>query len=184
MSDDLVDEADSFEAEGVEAFNRMAGAMQVLQTRLGTLDTGLGSKVAQAERAASKAETAAENAVQAAKHAAATAQSGARQTASWAILGALAGILGAGGTGYWLGHASGQETGRADGYRTARDEKAAASWANTPAGQLAFALDRAGSLSMLAQCTNQSWKAETRDGRRFCFPMPDAKQDVTGWRLP
>ena len=184
MNADLVDDPDGHEEEGVEAFNRMADAMQALHGRLGALDAGMSEKVAKAEQAASKAETAAENAVQAAKHAAATAQSGARQTASWAVLGALAGILGAGGAGYWLGHASGRENGLADGYRAARDEKAAASWANTPAGQLAFALDRAGSLSMLAQCTNQSWKAETRDGRRFCFPMPDAKQNVTGWRLP
>ena len=187
MSDELDDadlDADDLAQEGIEAFNAMTTAMQGLSSRMATLDAGLGNKVAQAERAATKAETAAENAVQAAKHAAATAQAGARQTASWAVLGALAGILGAGGAGYWLGHASGRENGLADGYRAARDEKAAASWANTPAGQLALALDRAGTLSILAQCNGQSWKAETRDGRRFCFPMPDAQQNVTGWRLP
>lgn len=184
MNSNLVDEADSFEAEGVEAFNRMTNAMHGLQTRMNALDTSLASKVAQAERAASKAETAAGSAVQASQRAEATAQAGARQTASWAVLGALAGILGAGGTAYWLGHASGQEIGRADGYKTAMDEKAAASWANTPAGQLALALDKAGSLSVLARCTAQNWKTETRDGARFCFPMPDAKQSVTGWHIP
>ena len=187
MSDELDDmdlDADDLAQEGVEAFNAMTTAMQGLDSRMVALDTGLGSKVAKAERAATRAETAAESAVQAAKHAAATAQAGARQTASWAVLGALAGILGAGGAGYWLGHASGRENGLADGYRAARDEKAAASWANTPTGQLALALDRVGSISMLAQCTGQNWKTETRDGRRFCFSMPDAQQSVTGWRIP
>ena len=177
-------EPDSFEVEGIQAFNRLAGAVTGLESRLGVLEHGLGSKATQAERAASKAETAAVNANQTAEHAEATARASARSAASWAVLGAVAGLLGAGGAGYWLGHSSGRENGLADGYRTALDQNAAASWANTPNGQLALALDRAGSLSMLAQCTNQNWKAETRDGRRFCFPMPDAKQNVTGWRLP
>ena len=184
MSGDLVDDPDGHEEEGIEAFNRMTDAMQGLQTRMGALEIGLGSKVAQAERAASKAETAAVNAKQTAEHAEATARASARSAAFWAVLGAVAGLLGAGGAGYWLGHSSGRENGLADGYRTALGENAAASWANTPNGQLALALDKAGSLSMLAQCTSQNWKAETRDGRRFCFPMPDAKQNVTGWRLP
>ena len=183
-----MDDPDEHEAgheeEGIAAFNHMADAMQDLQSRLEILDASMGSKVAKAEQAASKAETAAVNARQAAEHLEAATRQDARQAASWAILGAVAGILVAGGAGYWLGHSSGREGGLADGYRTALDQNAASSWANTPAGQLAFALDRAGSLSVLAQCTNQSWKAETRDGRRFCFPMPDAKQDVTGWRLP
>ena len=187
MSDELDDadlDADDFAQEGVEAFNAMTTAMQGLDSRMAALDTGLGSKVAKVERAATRAETAAESAIQAAKHAEATARAGARQTASWAVLGALAGILVAGGAGYWLGHTSGRENGLADGYRAARDEKAAASWANTPAGQLALDLERTGSLSVLARCTAQNWKAETRDGARFCFPMLDNKQNVTGWRIP
>lgn len=183
MNGDLVDEADSFEAEGVEAFNRMTNAMHTLQTRMDTLDTGLASKVAQAEQAASKAETAAGSAIQAAQHAEATAHAGARQTASWAVLGALAGILVAGGAGYWLGHDSGQEIGRAEAYKTAMDEKAAASWANTPTGQLALALDKNGDLSALLNCSKPGWKPTVQNGRRVCFPhlAPDGQY---GWLLP
>lgn len=184
MSGDLVDEADNFEQEGVEAFNRMTAAMDRLGTTLTAVDKRQQVRLTDEEAEASTARKAAQDAKEAAQTALQAARASARSVASWAVLGALVGVLGAGGAGYWLGHASGRENGLADGYRAARDEKAAASWANTPAGQLALALDKAGSLSVLARCTAQNWKAETRDGARFCFPMPDAQQSVTGWRLP
>ena len=113
------------------------------------------------------------------KHAAANA----RASASWAVLGTLAGILAAGGAGYWLGHSSGQEIGRAEGYKTALDEKAAASWANTPSGQLALALDKSGDLSALLNCSKPGWKSTVQNGRRVCFPhlAPDGQY---GWPLP
>lgn len=179
-----MDDAEGYEEEGVEAFNRMADAMQGLQTHLGALDTSLGGKIAQAERAASKAETAAGNAQQTAEHAEATARAGALSAASWAALGAVAGLLAAGGAGYWLGHASGREGGLADGYRTAMDEKAAAAWANTPAGQLALAMDRAGDLNLVARCAGHGWKQATQDGRRVCYPNPLPDRTVYGWNLP
>ena len=102
-----------------------------------------GAEASTARKAAQDAKEAAQTALQAAR-------ASARSVASWAVLGALAGVLGAGGAGYWIGHASGRENDLADGYRAARDEKAAAAWANTPAGQLALDLDKAGSLSVLA----------------------------------
>ena len=180
MSGDLVDDQ---EFDGLEEFNRMAVAMQSLESRMVLLDTGLGSKVSQAEQAATKAETAAESAKEAAEHAKATAAANARASASWAVLGALAGILVAGGAGYWLGHSSGQETGRTEGYKTALDEKAAASWANTPSGQLALALDKSGDLSALLNCSKPGWKSIVQSGRRVCFPhlAPDGQY---GWLLP
>ena len=189
MSADLVDDADEHEAgheeEGVEAFNRMADAVQGLQSRLGALDAGMGSKVAQAERAASKAETAAVNAQRTAEHAEATARAIARSAASWAALGAVAGLLVAGGAGYWLGHASGLETGLAGGYRAALDQNAAASWANTPAGRLALAFDQAGSLDQLARCTGQGWTSTVQAGRKVCYPnATPGKAAVGGWYLP
>ena len=184
MSGGLVDDGEGYEEEGVEAFNRMADAMQGLQSRLGTFDSALGGKVAQAERAATKAETAAGSAQRAAEQAEATARQDARQAASWAILGAVAGLLAAGGAGYWLGHASGREGGQADGYRIAMDEKAAAAWANTPAGQLALAMDRAGDLNLVARCAGHGWKQATQDGRRVCYPNPLPDRTVYGWNLP
>ncbi len=183
MSGDPVDDAGGYE-EGIEAFNRMTYAMQALQSHLDALGTSLGGKVAQAERTASKAETAAANARQAAEHAAASARAGALSAASWATLGAVAGLLAAGGAGYWLGHASGQENGLADGYRAAMDEKAAASWANTPTGQLAFAMDRAGSLNQLARCIGQGWNSAVQNGRKVCYPSTTAGKTADGWYLP
>ena len=55
------------------------------------------------------------------------------------------------------------------------DEKAAAAWANTPAGKLALSFDQAGDLHALAECARPGWAVETRQGRRICFVKPDAK---------
>ncbi len=184
MSGDPADDAGGYEEEGIEAFNRMADAMQALQSHLDALGASLGGKVAQAERTASKAETAAANARQAAEHAAVSARAGALSAASWATLGAVAGLLAAGGAGYWLGHASGQENGLAEGYRAAVDEKAAASWANTPTGQIAQAFDRAGSLDQLARCTGKGWTPAVQAGRKLCYPNASAGKAVDGWYLP
>lgn len=188
MSDELDDadlDTDDLAQEGVRAFNRMTAAMHGLDGRMSTLDTGLNAKVAAAERAASLATTAAQTAKQAADGLHDAARAKARSHASWAVLGALAGILGAGGAGYWLGHASGRDSGLADGYRAAQDEKAAASWANTPSGRLAFAMDQGGSLAMVARCAGQGWEVETRKGGvRVCFVNKAADGTNYGWVLP
>jgi hypothetical protein len=184
MSDDL----DSFEAEGVQAFTRLAGAVQDLGDRLGTFEHGLGTKVAAAEQAASKAETAALDAKHAAGDAHAAARAESRSLTAWTACLVMAGVLIAGGLGYMLGERAGQATGQAAGYQDARDEKAAASWANTPSGKLAFAMDQNGSLAMLAACNNKGWQVEKRQGSRICFPQPlldgTPHGTVYGWTLP
>ncbi len=180
-----MDDAEGYEEEGVEAFNRMADAMQALQSHLNALDASLGGKVAQAGQVAARAETAAGSAQRAAEHAEATSHQEARSAASWAVLGALAGILAAGGAGYWLGHASGREGGLADGYRTAAAENAAASWANTPAGQLALGLAKAGSLDQLARCDGRGWTLTAQAGRKVCLPsVATGKGAADGWNVP
>jgi hypothetical protein len=189
MSSDLVDDGEEYEGdyeeEGVEAFNHMAAAMQGLQSRMDAFDAALGGKVAQAGQVAARAETAAERAQGAAERAEATARQEARQAASWAVLGAVAGILVAGGAGYRFGHAGGQENGWANGYRTAMDEKAAASWANTPAGQVAFAMERAGSLDQLARCNGRGWTLTVQAGRKVCLPsVAGGKGAADGWNVP
>lgn len=187
MSDELDDadlDTDDLAREGVRAFNRMTTAMHGLDGRMTSLDAGLNAKVAAAERAATLATTAAEAARKAADSLHAAASAKARSHASWAVLGVLAGALGAGGAGYALGLSSGWKSGQVAGYQDARDEKAAASWANTPAGRLAFALDQAGSLTVLATCANHGWQTETRQGRRVCFVRPDASGSIYGWTLP
>lgn len=177
-------EPDSFEVEGIQAFNRLAGAVQGLESRLVDLELGLGRKAAQAEQAAVRAEEAAKAARTVAEHARGVAHAQARSAASWAVLGALAGILVAGGAGYWRGHTGGRETGLAEGYRAALDANAAASWANTPTGQIALALNRAGSLGLVTHCTGQGWKTEIIRGRRFCMAYPAQDGKTYGWALP
>lgn len=179
MSDDL----DSFEAEGIQAFTRLTGAVQALDGRLGAFEQGLGTKVASAERAAAKAETAALDAKNAAGEAHALARTEARSLTTWTACLVAGAVLVAGGLGYVLGERAGQATGQAAGYQDARDEKAAAAWANTPTGQLALALDKAGSLILLARCSGQGWKPVVQDGRRVCYPNP-APDGQHGWALP
>ena len=78
----------------------------------------------------------------------------------------------------------GRETGLAEGYRAAVNANAAASWANTPSGQVALALDRAGSVDQLARCTGQGWKVVVQSGRRVCYPYSAADSKTYGWALP
>ena len=186
MSGDLLDETDSFEVEGVEAFNRMTNAMDRLGTTLAAVDKRQQIRLADEEAEASTARKAAQDAKEAAQAALRAVEASARSVASWAVLGALAGVLGAGGAGYWLGHASGREGGLADGYQPTRDEKAAASRANTPTGQLALAMERSGSLAALVACSSPGWQVEARKGggARICVVRPDAKGDLYGWTLP
>ena len=103
-------EPDPFEVEGIQAFNRLTGVVQGLESRLTDLEHGLGAKANQVERAAATAQEAAKAARTAAEHAGAAGLQHAksRSAASWAFLGALAGILAAGGIGYWRGQADGR----------------------------------------------------------------------------
>jgi hypothetical protein len=80
----------------------------------------------------------------------------------------------------WWAHGKGQREGYAMGREAARDryENAAAmaSWANTPDGQLAYGLAKAGSIRELATCAGHGWVE--REG--VCYPS----SKVHGWRLP
>ncbi len=78
-------------------------------------------------------------------------------------------------TGLGRGDASGYDRALA----VSRDEKAAAAWANTPEGQIAFDLAKAGSLRELAACAGKGWR---RQATR-CVPKCD-KGSVDGWSIP
>lgn len=56
---------------------------------------------------------------------------------------------------------------------------AAASWANTPEGQLAYGLAQAGSVRELATCSGHGWVIE----RGSCFPRQLLKGQMFGWKL-
>ena len=80
----------------------------------------------------------------------------------------------------WGAHGQGRRAGYAIGYEAARNRyenaAAAASWANTPEGQLAYQLAKAGSLRELATCSGHGWFE--RYGA--CY----AGARTRGWRLP
>jgi hypothetical protein len=91
---------------------------------------------------------------------------------------AASGFVVVGGWAFGTGRRSGFDAGRAEGYSAARDEKAAAAWANTPEGQLAYSLAKAGSIRELALCSGRGWRREGGYG----VPRAD-KSGIFGWRL-
>jgi hypothetical protein len=103
----------------------------------------------------------------------------AAQMLKWAM-GCFLAAMGCIATIGWWAHGRGLREGYAVGYEAARDrfENAAAmaSWANTPEGQLAYGLAKAGSLRELATCSGHGWVE--RDG--VCYPG----SKTHGWRLP
>jgi len=107
-----------------------------------------------------------------------------RRSILWTALTALLTLLAASGGGYYLGHRAGNEQGQAAGYQAARDEQAAASWANTPAGRRAYAFDQRGDLDMLAHCTGRGWKIEAHAGGNACIPYAYDQRQISGWFIP
>lgn len=91
---------------------------------------------------------------------------------------AAAVFVGVGASMYRVGHDAGEQDGQRKGYETARDEKAADAWANTPEGQLGYALAKAGSLREVATCTGKPF---VRHGRE-CFVRP-SRDPAFGWKL-
>jgi hypothetical protein len=101
------------------------------------------------------------------------------QMLKWAMGCFLAAVVCISTIGRWA-NGKGQREGYAIGREAAREryENAAAmaSWANTPEGQLAYELVKAGSLRELATCSGHGWVE--REG--VCYPS----SKTHGWRLP
>ncbi|MDQ2802325.1 MAG: hypothetical protein M3Y41_06450 [Pseudomonadota bacterium] len=110
---------DALAQEGVQAFNRMTAAMDRLGATLTAVDHRQQIKLADEAVEASTARLAAQDAKNAATLALQAAKASARSVAAWAVLGALAGVLVAGGAGYWIGQSSGWKAGQATGYAAA-----------------------------------------------------------------
>jgi hypothetical protein len=75
--------------------------------------------------------------------------------------------------------ASGHESGYAAAYEQAKDEKAAAAWANTPEGRKAWQLARAGDIGRLIDCDQPGWF--TKNGGCYVDRAPDKM--LYGWRI-
>ena len=84
----------------------------------------------------------------------------------------------------WYMHSSGKDSGYqagyGAGYTEAKDEKAAAAWANTPEGRLAYRFAQSGELQRLARCSGKGWKVE----KGACYPYPVPNEGTYGWALP
>jgi hypothetical protein len=79
-----------------------------------------------------------------------------------------------------LAFSRGRTAGYQQGLTETRDEKAAAAWANTTEGQLAYRLAKTSSLRDLATCRGSGWQAENG----VCFVRVAADGNIHGWRLP
>lgn len=78
------------------------------------------------------------------------------------------------------GHDSGYNSGYGVGYSEAKNEKAAAAWANTPEGKLAYRFAQSGELQRLVRCQGKGWKVENG----ACYPHPVPNAGTYGWQLP
>ena len=83
----------------------------------------------------------------------------------------------------WLVHESGKDSGYqagfGRGYTEAKDEKAAAAWANTPEGKLAYRFAQTGSIASLAKCDKPGWYIV----KGVCY-VKQTSEGIYGWRLP
>ena len=89
----------------------------------------------------------------------------------------------AGGYGYYLGNRAGE----ASGYARARDETAAANWANTVNGKLARRIDQASeqTIPAIAACPkDHGWHSEKANGHRYCYGTSSTAKMISGWVLP
>jgi hypothetical protein len=80
---------------------------------------------------------------------------------------------------FHVGQGKGSAVGKEQAKEECRYMAAATSWANTPEGQIAFELARAGSLRELATCSRPGW--DIKNGQCFVRPV---KGSTYGWSLP
>ena len=176
--------SDANDELGIQAFRNLTEAVDRFGTTLKDAEEGHKTHNAAQKQAAATALKAAETALEASQAALQASRTQIRSSLLWAGLGALGVLLVASGLAFYLGHSSGWDQGQAAGYASARDETAAASWANTPNGQRALALDRLGSLNLVVSCSRPGWRIENQKNGRVCFAgnTPDGK--VSGWFIP
>jgi hypothetical protein len=170
--------------DGLAAFDQLGREMAETNRLLRSVQTDQEARNRQEHALSAEMQTALKQATGASQNALQAAKAKIRSSLLWTALTAFLIVLVAFGGGYFFGQKAGWDTGHAEGYQKARDEQAAASWANTPAGQRAYGLDRRGDLDLLARCRGDGWTTEHRNGGTVCFPNADTKGNVTGWYLP
>ena len=170
--------------DGLAAFDQLGREMAETNRLLRAVQTDQMARNQQEQALSAEIQTALRQATGASQKALQASQTEIRSSLFWTGLTALLIVLVAFGGGYFFGQRAGWSSGHADGYQKARNQEAAASWANTPAGQRAYGLDQLGSLDLVSQCMGHDWQRSTRDGKRVCFPQADAKGNMAGWYIP
>jgi hypothetical protein len=101
----------------------------------------------------------------------------------WMLACVLVAFFAFGGFGWYMhrtAYTAGFNSGYGSGYTEAKDEKAAAAWANTPEGKTAYRMAKRGDIGRLSHCERPGWYIE--DG--VCYVKPDDKGSTYGWRVP
>jgi hypothetical protein len=175
------DDADEL---GLQAFQDMTQAVNRLGATLQDTEQRQKAQTDAQARAAKESLQAARAALGASQNALEASQTQIRSSMLWAALVALGVVLVGFAGGFRIGQSSGWDEGHAAGYASAISNNADASWANTPNGQRALALDRAGSLGKLVECSQPGWRITAQKGDRVCFvdKAPDGK--LYGWTIP
>ena len=168
----------------VEAFRDLAKAADRLGTTLQATEQRQKTHAEAQTRAATEMLSSARAVLGASEIALEAAKARAGINLLWTGLGALGVVLVAFLAGQHFGQSAGWDEGHAAGYATAHNETDAASWANTPNGQRALALDRQGSLNLVVACSQPGWRVSVQKGDRVCFvdKAPDGK--LYGWIIP
>lgn len=170
--------------DGLAAFDQLGREMAETNRLLRVVRSDQATRNQQEHILSAEMQTALKQATGASQEALQAAKTEIRSSLLWTGLTAFLIVLVAFSGGYFFGQRSGWDIGQAEGYQKARNQEAAASWANTPAGQRAYGLDRQGSLDLLTMCRGNGWTTERQKGGTVCFPYADAKGNVTGWYLP
>ena len=169
---------------GLEAFQDLSRAVNRLDATLQSTEQRHQTHAQAQTRAATEALQAARTALGASQNALQASQVQIRSSLLWTGLAALSVLLLASVLAFYAGQSSGWDQGHAAGYASAISSNADASWANTPNGQRALALDRLGSLSLVVACSQPGWRVSVQKGDRVCFvdKAPDGK--LYGWIIP
>lgn len=169
--------------DGLAAFDQLGREMAETNRLLRAVRSDQAARNQQEHTLSAEMQTALKQATEASQEALQASRTEIRSSLLWTGLTGLLTVLVAFGGGYFLGQRSGTEKGQTEGYQAARNEQAAASWANTPSGQRAYTLDQLGSLNMLAGCKGEGWKIEQQHGQRACIPYT-TPNGTTGWYIP
>ena len=169
---------------GIQAFQDMTRAVDRFGATLQATEQRQKTHAEAQTRAANETLQAAKAALGASENALEASKAQIRSSLIWAALVALGVVLVAFVGGFRFGQSSGWDEGHAAGYAGAISNNADASWANTPSGQRALALDRQGSLGKLVECSQPGWRISTQKSERVCFvdKAPDGK--LYGWTVP